>query len=156
MGWSNSASITINLAAEKESGLDAACALAAPLDMPASDRHLRQPFHAYVYDRNIATGLADKFKRAEPLFLSGGEVPCWTPGGGASTDRTFVPDLALARNATTIRAIDQAITAPCFGFASVDDYYAYSSPDQRLHLAQVPLLAVNAADDPIARWGPAD
>ena len=156
LGWSNSASITINLASETDAGshLDAACALAAPLDMPASDRYLKQYFHRTVYDKSIATGLADKFKSAEHLFQ--GSLPCWSPGGGNCDRHTFTPDVDLARSATTIRDIDNAITAPCFGFPSVDDYYAFSSPGQRLHLSTIPLLAVNAADDPIARWGSPD
>jgi predicted alpha/beta-fold hydrolase len=35
----------------------------------------------------------------------------------------------------------------------VDDYYEHASSDQRLGLVDVPLLLVNAVDDPIAYLG---
>lgn len=152
LGWSNSGSIVINALSE---GLDvdAACALAAPLNMPVSSANLDRWFHRNVYDRSIGSGLADKFRSSRHLFEdeSGAAkaVPAWRGG-------TFVADVDLAATATTIRAIDEAITAPCFGFATVDDYYAYSSSDQRISQVRTPLLVVNAADDPIALWGNLD
>ena len=36
-----------------------------------------------------------------------------------------------------------------YGYASVDDYYAAASSDQRLPLVGAPLLLLNAFDDPI-------
>ena len=36
-----------------------------------------------------------------------------------------------------------------YGYASVDDYYAAASSDQRLPLIATPLLLLNAYDDPI-------
>ena len=50
------------------------------------------------------------------------------------------------------RAVDEALTAPCFGFPSVDAYYADASADQRVKGIGVPLLIMNAADDPIAQY----
>jgi predicted alpha/beta-fold hydrolase len=54
----------------------------------------------------------------------------------------------------TIRAFDAAITAPRWGYSSVDHYYAGASPLQRLlHQPALlpPLLLVHAKDDP---WVP--
>ena len=62
----------------------------------------------------------------------------------------FVADVVGASQATTIRAIDDFVTAPCFGFKSVDEYYAHASSAQRLHSVRVPLLVLSAYDDPIA------
>ena len=61
-------------------------------------------------------------------------------------------DVEKASTATTIRAVDEALTAPCFGFPSVDAYYADASADQRVKGIGVPLLIMNAADDPIAQY----
>ena len=46
--------------------------------------------------------------------------------------------------------MDAAVTAPCFGFATVDDYYEEASSDKRLKDLRVPVLLINALDDPIA------
>jgi len=158
IGWSNSGSILINSCAQEEPNalvnIDAACALAAPLNMPASSSWLKQSwFHSRVYDYSIGTNLATKFKEASHLFQmpdgSPKPVKKWEPIGGY-----YVADVQLAENAKSIREIDEAITAPCFGFDSVDDYYAFSSPDNRIADTKLPLFILNAADDPIARWGP--
>ena len=68
----------------------------------------------------------------------------------SSAPETFIADVVGASQATTIRAIDDFVTAPCFGFNSVDEYYAHASSAQRLHSVQVPLLVLSAYDDPIA------
>jgi len=65
---------------------------------------------------------------------------------------TFIADIAKASEAKTIRAVDEAVTAPCFGFPSVDAYYEDASADQRVKDVAVPLLILNAADDPIAQY----
>lgn len=38
----------------------------------------------------------------------------------------------------------------CAGFDSVEDYYAAGGSHQRVHNVQIPLLCVQAEDDPIA------
>ena len=151
IGWSNSGTIVTNALAEQgdAAGLDAACCLAAPLDMPTSSANLEKPFHKNVYDRSIGGSLAEKVRGARDLFLDDAgrpkAVPAW--GGG-----TFVADVDRASAASTIRDVDEAITAPCFGFETVDAYYADASADQRVAAVAKPLLVVNAADDPIARF----
>ncbi|KAJ8601033.1 hypothetical protein CTAYLR_007962 [Chrysophaeum taylorii] len=152
IGWSNSGTIVVNALAE---GLDVdkACALAAPLDMPLSSANLERWFHSNVYDRRIGSSLAEKFREHRCLFLDAAgtpkPVPAWAGG-------TYVPDIDKATNATSIRVIDEAITAPCFGFPTVEAYYEFSSANQRLDKVAKPLLVVNAADDPIALWGDLD
>ena len=47
------------------------------------------------------------------------------------------------------RPPNQALTRRQYGYASVDDYYAAASSDQRLPLITTPLLLLNAYDDPI-------
>eukprot|EP00620_Florenciella_sp_RCC1587_P004423 CAMPEP_0182593244 /NCGR_PEP_ID=MMETSP1324-20130603/77611_1 /TAXON_ID=236786 /ORGANISM="Florenciella sp., Strain RCC1587" /LENGTH=78 /DNA_ID=CAMNT_0024810689 /DNA_START=1 /DNA_END=234 /DNA_ORIENTATION=+ len=44
---------------------------------------------------------------------------------------TFTVDEELARTALSIRDIDEALTRRQYGYASVDDYYAAASSDQR-------------------------
>ncbi|KAH8054733.1 poly(3-hydroxybutyrate) depolymerase [Aureococcus anophagefferens] len=151
IGWSNSGTIVTNALAEQgdAAGLDAACCLAAPLDMPTSSANLEKPFHRNVYDRSIGGSLAEKVRGARDLFLDEAGRPTAVPAWGGGT---FVADVDRAAAASTIRDVDEAITAPCFGFETVDAYYADASADQRVAAVAKPLLVVNAADDPIARF----
>ena len=148
IGWSNSGTIVCNALSEPESLIDAACCLAAPLDMPSSSANFERPFHRNVYDRAIGGSLAEKFRTAQHLFVDDdGPKPVPAYFGG-----DFVADVEKASTACTIRAVDEALTAPCFGFPSVDAYYADASADQRVKDIGVPLLVLNAADDPIAQY----
>mmetsp|Transcript_13735 Transcript_13735/g.43387 ORF Transcript_13735/g.43387 Transcript_13735/m.43387 type:complete len:427 (-) Transcript_13735:188-1468(-) len=154
VGWSNSGTIVINALAAEDVGLDAACALAAPLNMPVSSKNLERWFHRNVYDRSIAASLSSKFRKHRSLFETPDGVPKPIPKWRSA--ETFLVDADRAAAATSIRAVDDAVTAPCFGFDTVDQYYAFSSSHQRLAAVDKPLLVVNAADDPIALWGDFD
>ena len=165
VGWSNGATILNNCLADQatthaggraEYGADAGVTLACPLNMPLASGNLKRWFHANVYDRAIARSLSSKIAEWQHLFRDGSgasrPVACWEGLG----ERTFVADESvLTGRLRTIRGIDEAITRRCFGFASVDEYYAHASSDQRLAAVDVPLLVINAADDPIAYLGPA-
>lgn len=166
VGWSNGATIINNALAEQstthpwrgegaegaEAGshwLDAGVTLACPLNMPAADLNLARPFHRHVYDRSIARGLARNFVDSGGAAVfreaqaGGRAVRAWD----GSELRVDVDELLAS---TTIRRIDELITSRCFGFESVADYYADASSDQRLPSVRVPLLVVNAHDDPLA------
>ncbi len=80
---------------------------------------------------------------------------------GDSLRRVFLPHASLfagdmrfnargAADAKTVRDFDDAITRRSFGFPDVDAYYRASGSSQRLPAVRVPLLCVQAADDPIA------
>lgn len=49
-----------------------------------------------------------------------------------------------------ISEFDTAVTAPCFGFADVYDYYTTASSTNKLPNIKTPLLVLHALDDPIA------
>jgi predicted alpha/beta-fold hydrolase len=59
-------------------------------------------------------------------------------------------DLELAARCRTIREFDAAITTRSFGWPGVDEYYAGSGSDAAVPHVAVPLLAIQALDDPIA------
>jgi predicted alpha/beta-fold hydrolase len=48
----------------------------------------------------------------------------------------------------TLRQFDEVVTAPLHGFASADDYYTRASAKPHLANVRVPLLLLNARDDP--------
>ena len=73
----------------------------------------------------------------------------------------LLPDLyapGSERGLTTIRAYDEAITAPYNGFVDATDYYAQSSAGPHLASIRRPTLILAAEDDPmvpgpsVPRW----
>lgn len=170
VGWSNGATILNNVLADQATthaegrgrfGADAGVTLACPLDMPKCSANFNRWFHGGVYDRAIAKSLMEKMSKWTHLFQDEAgnpkPVPKWEGAEemGGGEEKEFVVDRRLLTcDLSTIRDIDEAITRRCFGFKSVDDYYAHASSGQRLSDVDVPLLVINAADDPIAFLGP--
>ncbi len=69
----------------------------------------------------------------------------------AAKSRQFPGSIDAARLARirTIRAFDDAITAPLHGFASAEDYWARASALPVLANLTIPSLLLNAGDDPL-------
>jgi predicted alpha/beta-fold hydrolase len=106
----------------------AAAAVSAPLDLMAAGEALGRGFNL-VYTRNFLTSL----KRKSLAKL------------------TYYPDLydaAEVRAARTLRAFDNAVTAPLHGFRDTDDYWTRASSKPWLSRIEVPTLIVNARNDP--------
>jgi hypothetical protein len=60
-----------------------------------------------------------------------------------------VADRAALRRARTLRAYDDAFTAPVLGMKSAQAYYEATSVGRRLAQVRVPTLVVSAKDDPL-------
>lgn len=54
----------------------------------------------------------------------------------------------LSRQSKTVREFDANFTAKQFGYKDVEDYYRNATVHDKLHLVEVPLLCLSAADDP--------
>lgn len=69
---------------------------------------------------------------------------------------------ALNLNLPTIIQVDDVFCrliageAPIFPFPTVDEYYQWASSDHVVDKIRVPLLSINAADDPLVSWVPMD
>jgi predicted alpha/beta-fold hydrolase len=116
--------------------LDGLVCTSSPLDLADCSAQIELPrnriYQRWLLRRLIAQTLADPFgiSPAERQALDGPRPPC------------------------TIRAFDAAITAPRWGYGSVEHYYAAASPLAQLQAgAQLPpTLLLHALDDP---WVPA-
>ena len=115
----------------------AAVSMANPFDLVLSDQNFEKGFNR-VYDFNLARSLRTIFNEHAHLWDKEKK----------NLDVLFDPE--RAKTAKTIRDFDDAITRVSFGWPSVDHYYAGSSSAQRIGGVQVPLLCLQALDDPIA------
>ena len=131
-----------NKASSNSHLISAAVAMANPFDLVLSDRNFERGFNR-VYDFNLARSLRTIFTEHVHLWEEKREGE-----GNESLDALFDPE--RAKTAKTIRDFDDAITRVSFGWPSVDHYYAGSSSAQRIGNVRVPLLCLQALDDPIA------
>ncbi|MFM8524445.1 MAG: YheT family hydrolase [Cyanobacteriota bacterium] len=118
--------------------LDGLVCLSSPLDLAACSARIAQPrnrvYARWLLKRLVAQTLEDPFgiPAAERLALT------------------------LAGGPSSIRVFDQRITAPRWGYGSVEQYYAEASPlaallDPERRSVLPPTLLVHAEDDP---WVP--
>ncbi|KAF9602283.1 hypothetical protein IFM89_026400 [Coptis chinensis] len=135
IGWSLGANILVRYLGEESDNcsLRGAVSLCNPFNLVIADEDFHKGFNN-IYDKALARSLAKIFKRHALLFEGiGGEY-----------------NIQLAANAKSVRDFDEGITRVSFGFKSVDDYYYNSSSSKSIKDVRIPLLCVQAANDPIA------
>jgi hypothetical protein len=107
----------------------AVASISAPLDLIAAGAAIDSGVNRQIYTRNF-------LRTMKPRALAK-----WAQHPGL-----FDRDKLLA--ATTLRAFDDAFTAPLHGFRDVDDYWTRASSKPHLHKIRVPALVLNAGNDP--------
>jgi predicted alpha/beta-fold hydrolase len=107
----------------------ALAALSAPLDLTAAGNAIDQGFNRWVYARMFLSSMRPKAEAKWRQY----------PG---------LFDLEAVRRARTLRAFDDAFTAPLHGFAGVDDYWHRAAAKPVLANIRVPALVLNALNDP--------
>lgn len=135
VGWSLGANILTNTLGEdgENTLVDAACSMCNPFDLNKCDENLQSGFFGKIYSKSMANNMRTLFEPHKHLFQG---------------LREYEP--ALVRKARTVRDFDEAITRVTFGFESVDAYYNASGSKHKIADVRVPLLCVQAKDDPIA------
>jgi predicted alpha/beta-fold hydrolase len=138
-GWSLGANILTRYLGEQgeQSPVEAAVAMCNPFDLTVSDDNFSKGFNR-IYDWNLAKSLRRIYKNHHGLFID----------AAARGTKAFDPEKAL--RAKTIREFDDALTRVSFGWDSVDEYYAGSSSSLSIPGVKIPLLVIQAEDDPIA------
>lgn len=106
----------------------AAASIGAPLDLAAGGEALARGFNR-VYTMSFLATLKPKALAKLRRF----------PG---------IADAAAVRASRTMRAFDDAFTAPVHGFRDADDYWARASGKPWLAGVRVPHLVLNARNDP--------
>ena len=121
--------------------LDGLVTISSPLDLAACSAQIERPrnrlYKRWLLQRLVAQTLADPF-------------------GVSAVEREALAGRGSLGPMDSIWAFDGAITAPRWGYRSVEHYYREASPLQQLQargreLALPPILVVHASDDP---WVP--
>ncbi|MGZ5112739.1 MAG: hydrolase [Usitatibacter sp.] len=108
--------------------VEAAAAVSAPLDLMAAGEALGRGFtrvYAWHFLGTLKKTALAKLERYPGLF-----------------------DERAVRRAQSLRDFDNVVTAPLHGFRDTDDYWTRASAKPLLHGVRVPLLLLNALDDP--------
>lgn len=134
VGFSLGGSVLLNLLAEtgEDCPLEGASAVSVPFDLDRCSALIDDPTSLSSIYR-IAFLRSLKAKTLAKCERLGGEL-----------------DADAIRRAKTIRAFDDAVTAPLFGFEDAGDYYRRCSSGPKLHRIRRPTLLVTSEDDPIA------
>ena len=108
--------------------LSCAVAVSVPFEMNASALRLQCGF-SRIYQRHLLRSLRHAVSE--------------------KSNRMIMPfDFGDLDRLRTLRAYDDAVTAPLHGFVGVDNYYKQSSCRQYLRRIAIPTLVLHAADDP--------
>jgi len=113
--------------------VDRAAAVSAPADLAAAGNALDRGFNL-VYTRHFLRSMKEKSLAKLDRF----------PG---------LFDAARIRAAYTLREFDDLVTAPLHGFRNTDDYWTRASAKPWLRRIEVPVLMINARDDPFLPSG---
>lgn len=109
--------------------VDAAASVCSPLDLAAGARAIGHGFNRIVYTRMFLRSMKPKALaklRQHPGLFDGAR-------------------LAAARD---LFQFDDVFTAPLHGFRDARDYYERASAKPHLHRIRIPVLALNAMNDP--------
>jgi predicted alpha/beta-fold hydrolase len=108
--------------------VDRAAAISAPVDLMAAGNALDRGMNL-LYVRHFLSSMKSKSLAKLARF----------PG---------LFDAARVRTAGTLRAFDDAVTAPLHGFRDTNDYWTRASAKPWLRGIEVPVLMLNARNDP--------
>jgi predicted alpha/beta-fold hydrolase len=136
VGYSMGGNLVLKMGGEYGDGpppaLRGICAVCPALDLAACADALER-WDNYFYQRHFVAGLMERYRRKAE------SMPSRYPANGFGPIRT-------------VREFDDAITAPNFGFRDAQEYYEASSAKRVLDKAQVPILLIEAQDDPFVPY----
>lgn len=133
LGFSLGGNVLLKLLGERDDGgaavVDAAVGMSVPYDLDAGCSLLERSVMGRAYSAYFMRSLRRKVESKRERLGS-------------------VLDLAAVDAANTIRAFDEAVTAPLNDFSSAEEYYRLCSSGPFLQSIAVPTLLLHASDDP--------
>ncbi|KAK6167543.1 hypothetical protein SNE40_021544 [Patella caerulea] len=92
---------------------------------------LEQPLNLFLFNRTLAQTLTELARKNIDMF-----------------EHHF--DMEHVLKSSTIREFDERFTAKMFGYPSWEAYYEEACIHQKVHAVEVPVLCLNASDDPFS------
>uniref|UniRef100_A0A3Q0R8K0 Abhydrolase domain containing 1 n=1 Tax=Amphilophus citrinellus TaxID=61819 RepID=A0A3Q0R8K0_AMPCI len=125
--------VLLNYLARKraESGMVAGITISVPWDAHKSCYSMEEPLNWLLFNKHITRCLHRAVTRHRKILEK-------------------VVDVDYVLKARSIREFDERFTSLVFGYKSCTDYYHDASPDKKLPSTAVPILCLNAADDPFS------
>lgn len=114
-----------------EAGLVAGLTMSASFDTLQSCASLEEPINRLLFNRHLTGNLCRAIDRHRKMLET-------------------VVDVDHVLKARTIREFDERYTSVMFGYKSCLEYYRDASPVHKLPRTTVPILCLNAADDPFS------
>nr|CDS27814.1 abhydrolase domain containing 3 [Hymenolepis microstoma] len=115
--------------ASKPCPLTAAMCICMPWDVSQTSDKLEKSLDWLLFNYPLTYGL-------HQLVIRNAEV---------LSQKYDVPRILKSRS---VREFDESLTVDMFGYKSVEEYYADASPASKIHRVRIPVLCLNAADDP--------
>ncbi|XP_067030371.1 phospholipase ABHD3-like [Acropora muricata] len=119
------------------SGLVGVMAVSVAWNCMESCQSLEQPINSFLFNKHLTRNLVGMLHRNLEVFERHlGTLPF---------------DIHHVLKSRTIREFDERFTSPAFGFRDYEEYYnAVTLHTKPLHDIKVPVLCLNAADDPFS------
>ncbi|XP_028997590.1 phospholipase ABHD3-like isoform X2 [Betta splendens] len=132
-GVSMGGMLLLNYLARKrrESGMVAGLTISVPFDAQASSVSMEEPLNWLLFNKVLAMGLCRTVRKHRKILEK-------------------VVDVDYVLKSQTIREFDERFTIVQFGYKSCTEYYRDASPGKKLPSTAVPILCLNAADDPFS------
>ncbi|KAM4529175.1 phospholipase ABHD3-like isoform 2-T2 [Fundulus diaphanus] len=116
---------------QTKSGMVAGITISVAWDALRSSDSMEEPLNWLLFNKHLTNGLRQKVTRHRKILEK-------------------VVDVDYVLKARTIREFDERFTSHLFGYKSCVDYYRDASPAKKLPHTSVPILCLNAADDPFS------
>lgn len=137
-GFSLGGNMTLKLAGEygdnPPAAIKAICVVSPSIDFRASCELIMKRRN-WIYHREFVSNMKRRLREKAKLF-----------------PRRY--DLSDLDRVGTLAQFDDKYTAPMFGFAGIDDYYAHASSKSLIHKIRLPTLIIHAEDDPFIPFAP--
>ncbi|KAM3177478.1 hypothetical protein ACTXT7_004455 [Hymenolepis weldensis] len=154
VGISLGALLVFNYLADEQNDTSKPCPLTAamcicmPWDVSQASDKLEKSLDWLLFNYPLTHGLRQLVIRNAEVLSEKYDVPRILKLSAIGSFDVAIYILFCKTKSRSIREFDESMTVGMFGYNSVDEYYADASPATKIHRVRIPILCLNAADDP--------